>query len=108
MTTQSNNNNLNYLTDPTFTKVNRLFVLPFARIPRENNTPKDRIDSFSYNYVPNVEIKVCNVLVDGKSFWTCRSKMWKKLMRKLFRSVEIMTTQLVIYWILFISKRITN
>ena len=32
MTIQSNNNNLNYLTDPTFTNVNRLFVLSFARI----------------------------------------------------------------------------
>ena len=29
MTVQSNNNNLNYLIDPTFTKVNRLFVLSF-------------------------------------------------------------------------------
>ena len=29
MTIQSNNNNLNYLIDPTFTKVNRLFVLSF-------------------------------------------------------------------------------
>ena len=27
MTIQSNNNNLDYLTDPTFTKVNRLFLL---------------------------------------------------------------------------------
>ena len=32
MTVQSNNNNLNYLIDPTFTKVNRLFVLSFERI----------------------------------------------------------------------------
>ena len=31
MTVQSNNNNLNYLIDPTFTKVNRLFVLSFER-----------------------------------------------------------------------------
>ena len=29
MTVQSNNNNLNYLIDPAFTKVNRLFVLSF-------------------------------------------------------------------------------
>ena len=29
MTIQNNNNNLNYLIDPTFTKVNRLFVLSF-------------------------------------------------------------------------------
>ena len=32
MSVQSNNNNLNYLIDPTFTNVNRLFVLSFKRI----------------------------------------------------------------------------
>ena len=31
MTIQPQNNNLNYLIDPTFTNVNRLFVLPFTR-----------------------------------------------------------------------------
>ena len=35
MTIQPKNNNLNYLIDPTFTNVNRLFVLSF---PRNNNT----------------------------------------------------------------------
>ena len=64
MTVQSNNNNLNYLIDPTFTNVNRLFVLPFSR---NNNT--DNRDSFSDYYVPNVEIKDFNVLIDGKSFF---------------------------------------
>ena len=49
MTIQSNNNNLNYLTDPTFTKVNRLFALSFAR-----NAEGDCKDSFSHCYVPNV------------------------------------------------------
>ena len=33
---QSNNNNLNYLIDPIFTNVNRLFVLSFERIEEEN------------------------------------------------------------------------
>ena len=46
MTIQPQNNNLNYLIDPTFTKVNRLFVLSF---PRNNNT--DSRYSFSNNYV---------------------------------------------------------
>ena len=40
MTVQSNNNNLNYLIDPTFTNVNRSFVLPFEGI-EENNVKKD-------------------------------------------------------------------
>ena len=38
MTIQPQNNNLNYLIDPTFTNVNRLFVLSFQRIAGENNT----------------------------------------------------------------------
>ena len=54
MTVQLQNNNLNYLIDPTFTNVNRLFVLSFRRIAGENNTIKDRRDSFSHCYVPNV------------------------------------------------------
>ena len=45
MTVQSNNNNLNYLMDPTFMKVNRLFVLSFERI-EENNAKKDCRYSF--------------------------------------------------------------
>ena len=35
MTIQPQNNNLNYLIDPTFANVNRLFVLSFSR---NNNT----------------------------------------------------------------------
>ena len=64
MTIQSNNNNLNYLIDPTFTKANRLFVLSFER-----NAEGDHRDSFSHYFVPNVEIRDFNVLIDGKSFF---------------------------------------
>ena len=32
MTIHTNNNNLNYLIDPTFTRVNRLFVLSFEKL----------------------------------------------------------------------------
>ena len=61
MINQSKNNNLNYLIDSTFTTVNRLFVLSF-----ENE--EDRT-SFSKYYLPNVQIKDFNVLIDGKSFF---------------------------------------
>ena len=64
MTAQPQNNNLNYLVDPTFTNVNRLFVLSFAR-----TTLGDNRDSFSDYYVPNVEIKDFNVLIDEKNFF---------------------------------------
>ena len=53
---QARNNNLNYLIDPIFTTVNRLFVLSF-----ENE--EDRT-SFSKYYLPKVEIKDFNVLTD--------------------------------------------
>ena len=61
MTIQPQSNNLNYLIDPTFKNVNRLFVLPFAR-----TILGDERDSFSHYYLPNVEIKD-SVLIDGKS-----------------------------------------
>ena len=66
ITIQPQNNNLNYLIDPTFTNANRLFVLSFQRIAGENITTKDHRDYFSNYYVPNVEIKDFNVLTDGK------------------------------------------
>ena len=68
MTIQSNDNNLNYSIDPTFTKVSRLFVLWFERI-EVNIAKKDHRDPFSDYYVPNIEIKDFNVLIDGKSFF---------------------------------------
>ena len=61
MSNQTKNNNLNYLVDQTFTKVNRLFVLSF-----ENE--EDRT-YFSKYYVPTAEIKDFNVLINDKSFF---------------------------------------
>ena len=69
MTIQPQNNNLNYLFDPTFTNVNRLFVLSFQKIAGENNTIKDYRDPFSHYYVPNIRIKDYNVLIDEKTFF---------------------------------------
>ena len=67
MSLQNNNNNLNYLIDPAFTDVNRLFVLSYKRI-EEDDIKKDYRDSFSHYYVPKVQIKDFNVLIDGKGF----------------------------------------
>ena len=61
MTNQTKTNHLNHLINPTLTRINRLFVLLF-----ENE--EDRT-SFSKYYVPKVEIKDFNVLIDGKSFF---------------------------------------
>ena len=64
MTVQSQNNNLNYLIDPTYTNVNRLFVLSLSR-----NSNTDKRDSFSHYHVPNIKIKDFNVLIDGKNLF---------------------------------------
>ena len=91
---QSNNNNLNYLIDPTFTKVNRLFVLSFERT-EENNVKRYHRNSFSRYYVPNIEIKDLNVLINGKSFFDLPVKnkeVYGKLTGKLFRWVELYYT----------------
>ena len=85
MTVQSNNNNLNYLIDPTFTNVNRLFVLPFQRIAGENNTTKDYRDSFSHYYVPNARIKDFNVLIDGESFFDLPVKSEEEAYKKIIK-----------------------
>ena len=56
---QTATNNLNYLIDPTFNNVNRLFALTF---PNE----EDR-SSFSKYYMPTVEIKDYKVILDGQT-----------------------------------------
>ena len=59
MTVQPQNNSLNHLIDPVFTNVNRLFVSSFARTDATDNR-----DTFSDYYVPNVDIKDFNVLME--------------------------------------------
>ena len=92
MTNQTKNNNLNYLTDPKFIKVNRLFVLSFEN--KEDRT------SFSKYYVPNVQIKDFDVLINGKSFFDMPKKMVKKHTKKLLKWEKTMITRRVIYWIM--------
>ena len=58
---QAKTNDLNYLSDPMFNKVNRLFVLSFE------NEDDGRTSSSKY-YTPKIETKDFNVLIDGKRF----------------------------------------
>ena len=108
LTIEPQNNNLNYLIDPTFTNVNRLFVLSYTR----TNAGDDR-DSFPDYYVPNVEIKEFNVLIDRKSLFDLPVKNEEEAYEKIIKMItscviiiKIMITQLVIYWILVIWKKL--
>ena len=75
MTNQTKTNHLNHLINPTFTKINRSFVLSF-----ENEEYRT---SFSKYYVPKVEIKDFNVLIDGKSFFDVPVKNKEEAYNKL-------------------------
>ena len=68
-------NNLNFLIDPTFNNVNTLFVLAF---PNE----EDR-SSFSKYYMPNVEIKDYNVLIDLQPFYDIPIKNKEKTYKNI-------------------------
>ena len=61
MTAEAINNNLNILIDPTFTNVNRLFVLAYQNA--------DDRQSFSQFYLPRVMVKDFNVIIDNLAFF---------------------------------------
>ena len=65
MSTQPANNNLNILIDPTFTNVNRLFVLAY---PLDENNDDNRKLFFQF-YLRSVMIKDYNVIIDNLSFF---------------------------------------
>ena len=66
---QTRNNNLNYLIYPTFTNINRLFVLLFKNEHGNDDKDESVRTSFSKYYVPKVEMKGVNFLINGKQFY---------------------------------------
>ena len=90
MTIQPQNNNINYLIDPAFTSVNKLFVLSF---PRNNNA--DSRYSFSNYYVPKVKVNDFNVSVDGKSFFDVPVKNEEESYEKIIDNNDYTTGNLL-------------
>ena len=75
MTTEAINNNLNILTDPTFTNVNRLFVLAYQ-------TADDR-QSFSQFYLQKVMVKDFNIIIDKLAFFDLPIKTEEEVYEKI-------------------------
>ena len=75
MTTEAVNNNLNILIDPTFTNVNRLFVLAYQ-------TADDR-QSYSQFYLPKVMVKDYNVIIDKLAFFDLPIKTEEEAYEKM-------------------------
>ena len=65
--TQPENQYLDYLIDPSFQKVDRLFVLLF-----ENNTVRTVYKEY---FLPKVEIEDYHVMIDGQNFYDQPVKM---------------------------------
>ena len=57
-------------------------MLSFERIDK-NDVKKDHRDYFSHYYMPNVEIKDFNVLIDGKSFFALPVKNEEEAYKKI-------------------------
>ena len=92
MTTEAINNNLNILIDPTFTNVNRLFVLAYQ-------TADDR-QSFSQFYLPKVMVKYFNIIIDKLAFFDLPIKTEEEVYKKIIdisRNNEYTTCNLLDY-----------
>ena len=80
MSNQNKNKNLNYLIDTTFSNVIRLFVLSF-----ENED--DRTSYYKY-YMPSVEIKDYNALIDGNAFFELLIKNIEETYEKIIQITD--------------------
>ena len=92
MTTAAINYNLNMLVDPTFTNVNRLFVLAYQ-------TADDR-QSYSQFYLPKVMVKDYNVIIDKLAFFDLPIKNEEEAYEKIIdisRNNEYTTGNLLDY-----------
>ena len=75
MTTEETNNNLNILIDPTFTNVNRLFILAYQ-------TADDRQSYYKF-YLPKVMVKDYNVIIDKLAFFDLPIKTEEEAYEKI-------------------------
>ena len=92
MTTEAVNNNLNILIDPTFTNVNRLFVLAYQNA--------DDRQLFSQFYLPRVMVKDYNVIIDKLVFFDLPIKAEEEAYEKIIdisRNNEFTTGNLLHY-----------
>ena len=90
--TEAANNNLNILIDPTFTNVNRLFVLTYQAAANRQ--------SFSTFYMPRVMVKDYNVIIDKLAFFDLPIKTEEEAYEKFIdisRNNEYTTANLLDY-----------
>ena len=78
ITTQPKNNNVDYLIVSTFRNTNRLFIFLF-----KNSDDDPTRDYFNDYYMPLLEIKGFNALIDNKTFFDQPGKSKQEVYEKL-------------------------
>ena len=92
MSREAANNNLNILIDPTFTNVNRLFVLAYQVDANRQ--------SFSQFYLPRAMVKDYNIIIDKLAFFDLPIKNEEEAYEKIIdisRNNEYTTSNLLDY-----------
>ena len=89
---QSKNDNLHYMIDPTFKNINRLFVLLF--ISGNNDPTKSSFDKY---YMPLVNIKNFNILIEKNSISDQPVEKNKKHMKNMSKCQGMVTILLETY-----------
>ena len=79
MSTETANNKLNILIDPSFTNVNRIFALVY-QVDNNNN---DNRKSFSQCYLPRITVKDFNVIIDKLAFFDLPIKTEEEAYEKI-------------------------
>ena len=69
--------------DPTFTNIKRLFVLSF-----KNSNDNPTRDSFDKYYMPLVEIKNFNAIIDNKPFFNQPVKKQTRSRWRIYQNVK--------------------
>ena len=106
----ADNNEAKYireLLDSSWQGVKRLFVLAYNNKEGDN---KVSVDSFKKYFLPRVKIENYNIKIDGKAFMISQlmTKLSNTTKSEKYQQDKVMITQLVVYWILLILKKITD
>ena len=86
----------------------RLFFFAYDNTEDKNQVS---IHSFKNYFLPTAKIENCNIEIDGRNFYDEPVNdliNTMKLKLKKYQQDKVMITELVVYWILVISKIITD
>ena len=93
--------------DSSYQGVEKLFFLAYDNAAGDDHVS---VDSFKKYFLPRVKIQNYNIEIDVRNFMISQSMtQWSNTAKsEKYQQDKVMITQLVVYWILLILKRITD